>query len=299
LLIARNELAEAELLLRAAQPTLEFLNDFMFFAPMWWGWAKLRSAQGDHQRAYAWYERILKRWKTTEDTLLILPILLDGIEYYADTGNLVRARQWLAELQALVRVTDNPVGIGALLEARGVVDAARNVTVAAAIQSLRQAVEAWSKLKRPYHQALASQRLAQLLLAWEARKTGAAGRATRAEAEMLLNWATTTYERLHIPTALQAVRALRASTHLEALSKCRSTLRTRQSLPGLTQRETQVLLQLVAGRTNREIAAALTISVRTVDRHVGQILSKLGCETRTQAAAYAIAKGWANNQVPS
>ncbi len=63
---------------------------------------------------------------------------------------------------------------------------------------------------------------------------------------------------------------------------------------GLTSRERQVLLQLTAGHTNREIAGALHISVGTVELHVNHILTKLGCQTRTQAAAYAIAQGWVN-----
>jgi hypothetical protein len=50
--------------------------------------------------------------------------LLDGIEYYTDSGHLLRAGQWLAELQTLVRATANPLGMAALLEAQGVVEAA-------------------------------------------------------------------------------------------------------------------------------------------------------------------------------
>ncbi len=50
----------------------------------------------------------------------------------------------------------------------------------------------------------------------------------------------------------------------------------------------------MAGRTNREIAETLHISVGTVELHVNHILTKLDCQTRTQAAAYAIAQGWVN-----
>ena len=42
-----------------------------------------------------------------------------------------------------------------------------------------------------------------------------------------------------------------------------------------------------AGSTDREIAAALTISVKTVEKHVGSILRKLGAQNRTQAVALA------------
>ena len=42
---------------------------------------------------------------------------------------------------------------------------------------------------------------------------------------------------------------------------------------------------LERGSTDREIAAALTISVKTVEKHVGSILRKLGAQNRTQAVA--------------
>ena len=59
----------------------------------------------------------------------------------------------------------------------------------------------------------------------------------------------------------------------------------------LSQRERDVLLLLAAGHTNREIAAALSISVRTVESHVRHLLAKLGVPTRTAAARAAVAAG--------
>ncbi len=56
---------------------------------------------------------------------------------------------------------------------------------------------------------------------------------------------------------------------------------------GLSRREAEVLRRLAAGATNKEIAAELVLSVRTVDRHVSNIFVKLGVSTRTAAAAYA------------
>ena len=56
---------------------------------------------------------------------------------------------------------------------------------------------------------------------------------------------------------------------------------------GLTAREAEVLTLLSRGRTDREIAAALVISVRTVGVHVSHILQKLGAANRIEAAALA------------
>ncbi|MCD6031857.1 MAG: putative transcriptional regulator, LuxR family, partial [Thermomicrobiales bacterium] len=66
---------------------------------------------------------------------------------------------------------------------------------------------------------------------------------------------------------------------------------TTPDLCGLSPRELDVLRQLVAGRTNAEIGAALVISPRTATTHVSHILAKLGVASRTEAAAWAIRHG--------
>jgi ATP/maltotriose-dependent transcriptional regulator MalT len=57
---------------------------------------------------------------------------------------------------------------------------------------------------------------------------------------------------------------------------------------GLSAREVEVLGQLVSGATNREIASALGISERTVDRHVSNIYTKLDVSSRAAATAFAL-----------
>jgi putative flavoprotein involved in K+ transport len=56
---------------------------------------------------------------------------------------------------------------------------------------------------------------------------------------------------------------------------------------GLTPRELEVVRQVAAGRSNREIAAAFAISENTVARHVQNILTKLRVPSRTAATAFA------------
>jgi len=53
---------------------------------------------------------------------------------------------------------------------------------------------------------------------------------------------------------------------------------------GLTSRELEVLRLLVSGLQNREIAARLFLSPRTVDHHVSAVLTKLGVSRRTDVA---------------
>ena len=55
----------------------------------------------------------------------------------------------------------------------------------------------------------------------------------------------------------------------------------------LTRREREVLRLIAAGKRSREIAAALSLSVRTVERHTTTIYAKLEVHNRAEATAYA------------
>ena len=61
---------------------------------------------------------------------------------------------------------------------------------------------------------------------------------------------------------------------------------------GLTPRETEVLTLIAEGLTNGEIAKKLVISVKTVDRHRENIMSKLNLHNRIELVKYAIKKGF-------
>jgi non-specific serine/threonine protein kinase len=62
-------------------------------------------------------------------------------------------------------------------------------------------------------------------------------------------------------------------------------------LEELTPREREVAALIAQGKSNRAIAQALVISEKTAERHVANILSKLGFHSRTQIAAWAVEKG--------
>ena len=61
----------------------------------------------------------------------------------------------------------------------------------------------------------------------------------------------------------------------------------------LTEREGEVLRQMVEGLTNKQIAEALPIGYETVKEHIQHILGKIGVVDRTQAAVWAVRKGLA------
>jgi DNA-binding NarL/FixJ family response regulator len=60
----------------------------------------------------------------------------------------------------------------------------------------------------------------------------------------------------------------------------------------LTPREMDILKLVCQGRLNKEIAAELSLSVRTVEGHLNAILGKLEMRSRTEAAMYAASRGW-------
>lgn len=89
----------------------------------------------------------------------------------------------------------------------------------------------------------------------------------------------------------QAVRSAaqgQATLSGEALAEL---ARTDSSKPELTPRELEVLRGLSEGRTNRQIAADLSLSPGTIRVHVSNILAKLGVDNRTAAAHYALRHG--------
>ncbi|HZC71746.1 MAG TPA: AAA family ATPase [Jatrophihabitans sp.] len=96
--------------------------------------------------------------------------------------------------------------------------------------------------------------------------------------------------------ARTAAHAMGAAPMLEQLrtlgtSGRRQADEERSGLVALTDRERDVLAQLVEGRTNRQIAGTLYISEKTVSVHVSNILAKLGVRSRAEAAAFARRSG--------
>jgi DNA-binding NarL/FixJ family response regulator len=65
-----------------------------------------------------------------------------------------------------------------------------------------------------------------------------------------------------------------------------------ESFQPLSLREMEVLSYVTRGMSNKEIALLLGISQQTVKNHVTSVLRKLGVDDRTQAAIFAIRRGW-------
>jgi DNA-binding NarL/FixJ family response regulator len=68
--------------------------------------------------------------------------------------------------------------------------------------------------------------------------------------------------------------------------------RRRATTPPITDRESEVLRMMAAGHSNKDIAAALDISIKTVEVHKANAMRKLNLRGRTDVVRYAVLNGW-------
>jgi DNA-binding CsgD family transcriptional regulator/tetratricopeptide (TPR) repeat protein len=149
----------------------------------------------------------------------------------------------------------------------------------------RDAIDAWQRLGAPYPAAYATWRRAQAMLA--------AGR-DRREAARVLGDAYAVAQGLGAEPLTGAIADL-ARVHRLNLEDVGRPAPVAPSDPaadlGLTPREVEVLMLIVQGLTNRQIASALVISEKTAGVHVSHIFAKLEVHNRAAATAAALQAG--------
>jgi DNA-binding NarL/FixJ family response regulator len=130
-----------------------------------------------------------------------------------------------------------------------------------AVATLHAAIGHWQELRVPYEVATASTLLGQ------AQREGGDEDAAK--------------------QSFARARALfeQIGAHLDARG-IETARRTRQPA-GLTEREIEVLRLIADGQANKEIAAHLHLSVKTVSRHLTNIFNKIGVNSRAAATAFA------------
>jgi DNA-binding CsgD family transcriptional regulator len=106
------------------------------------------------------------------------------------------------------------------------------------------------------------------------------------EARALLRWGEPGASPL-VETARRQFEAIGMTYWLERADALKE--RIEQPYPdGLTRREVEILRRIAAGESNKEVAAALVLSVHTVERHVANFYRKIGARNRAEATAYAL-----------
>jgi DNA-binding NarL/FixJ family response regulator len=165
------------------------------------------------------------------------------------------------ELDRIATAYESPALAAAALSARGRLQLALGDS-ADACTTLQDALQHWQALEVPYEVATV-----RLLLGQACRGCGDEDGAARS-----LDQAASIFDSLGAALDARLTRDLTSASALPA---------------GLTAREAEVLGLVASGRTNRDIAAALHLSERTVARHLSNIFTKIGVTSRTAATAFA------------
>ncbi len=117
-----------------------------------------------------------------------------------------------------------------------------------------------------------------------------------AEAEQAFATAHTLIEELAATIADEPLRdhfLRQAITMLPQMRPLPLDRSARQAYGGLTAREREVAMLIAQGKSNQTIADVLVVTKRTVETHIGNIMFKLGCTSRTQIAVWAVETGLA------
>ncbi len=268
--------------LERIQPIVETIKEDDLIAWLYWGLARAHWGRSDRRRAFPMLRLAQAVAARVADASLAASIALCGVEWLGDNRRAQAAHEWL---DAVVHLADQTGGLkidAAHATANGVVALAEGDPVAATgffRAALRQSV-ALGDERAIGHARL---RLASALLARDDSDSRREGR------EELID-AHAAFTRLGAAADVSAVEELGARYGVRPRAR-RAASSGSTSPGGITPREREVLELLVRGMTNRQIAETLSITEKTAEGHVSNILAKLGVASRGQAAGFAVANG--------
>jgi ATP/maltotriose-dependent transcriptional regulator MalT len=228
------------------------------------GLALLWLAQGKTEIAEATIRRLLNE---QQNGVLRAAVLYAAVEILTASGDPTAARAAADELTRMTQQFNAPALRALAAHATGAVCLVEG-DMQAALTELREAWMLWQELEAPYEAARV-----RVLLGQVYQQLGDV-----AAAELEFDLAGRLFQRLSAELDVARVDALRQRSH-------------KVGARSLTAREMQVIELVAKGKTNRAIAKHLSISERTVDRHVSNILLKLELPSRSAATAYACQHG--------
>lgn len=217
-------------------------------------------AQGRSDAADAAMRRVVS---ATTDRLQRVSLLPAYIEIMLAVGDIEEARGACRELEEIAKGPDTGALAAMAAHARGALELAEG-DATAALASLRQAWQLWQQVEVPYEAARV-----RVLMGLACRLLG-----------------DNEGGRLELEAAGAAFEQLGAAPDLARIDSLTQRAPSRHPR-GLTPRELQVLRLIATGKTNKAIATELSLSQKTVDRHVSNIFTKLDVPSRAAATAYA------------
>lgn len=230
------------------------------------GLARVEDLEARDDKAAERMRALLDRWQTREERHYSVSALRWAATLFARRRDGPGAGSCADALARIAAATGHTEAVAALAHALGEL-ALLNGDAHGAARQFTQALELLADGSAPYERAETQVRAAVALAAVGERQT-AVDRLTDA----------------YRTARKLGARPLagRAAAELQALGEA---VEVRSA--GLSRRELEVLRFAAEGLTNREIAARLFLSKRTVDMHVRNLLAKLGCRSRVEAAQRA------------
>ena len=230
--------------------------------------AELHRVRGDFEKAEEAYRLASQAGRKPQPGLASpaarrnrVLLLNAAVEIMLAKGDVAGARAASDELVTIARTLEQPFLRAVSARACGAVALAEDEPNAA-LECLRAACAAWQELGAPYELART-----RVLIGLAYRRSG-----DSEGAQLELDAASETFEKLGAaPDA----------------AKVTSTTQPAPPTSNLTGREIEVLRLIATGATNRAIATRLSISEKTVARHVSNIFTKLDLSSRSAATAYA------------
>ncbi len=238
--------------------------------------AALAEHDGDLDAARDHCHFVLERWQRSEDHHYAVWGLRWAACFFARHADLDGARACAEALSSIGTATGHPDTLAALAHALGEVSLAEAQPDAAAEQ-LTRAADLHEDLEIPFERAQIQLR-AGVALAAAGEREGALERLAHAHA---------TARRLGAAPLAAEIAEVVANLGESVEERLGKRASADHDNGGLSRRELEVMQLVASGMTNREIAGELVLSTRTVDMHVRNILNKLRCRSRTEAATKA------------
>jgi DNA-binding NarL/FixJ family response regulator len=230
------------------------------------GLARVAGLTAKDDEAAERMRELLERWQTREERHYSVSALRWATTLFARRGDVPGAGSCADALARIAAATGDTEAVAALAHALGEL-ALLNGDADGAARQFTQALELFADAAAPYERAETQVRAA-VALAAVGRRQAAVDRLTDA-----------------YRTARKLGARPLATSAAEELRTLGEPVEVRSA--GLSRRELEVLRFAAEGLTNREIAARLFLSKRTVDMHVRNVLAKLDCRSRVEAAQRA------------
>ena len=270
----QGKLASARRMLAASLASSEPLGHYHMWVDATAGLAYTAAAEGALDEAAEHCRRLLERWDDSEDHHYSIWGLHWASAFMARRGDRAGVHVCAEALTRIASTTGHAYALAALAHAIGET-ALLEGDVDAAAEQLSRAVEIYRGLDVPFERAQVELRAGVAL----------AGAGEREAALERLGDAYRTARKLGArPLASEAAREVAALGESVTRRGGRAAAGADPDGTGLTRRELEVVRLIAVGRTNRDVAQQLFLSPRTVDMHVRNILRKLDCHSRVEAA---------------